>query len=436
LTSGSAAFILILMNYQFFIQSLGCKVNQYDGASLAASLESLGLQPSAEKPDLVILNTCTVTKNAITKDRQTLNSLKRKYPWAKFVVMGCWPQTSGKNIKAFDSEGVFWWGVGKPEELLSFVKKWFPLSREKNLTSENGLALTDDLSRYFLKIGDGCNQFCTYCLIPYARGPIKSRKIEELITEAKRAIEVGLQEIVLTGIHLGRYGQDFSDGKTSLNLLLRSLLALPGLGRIRLSSIEINEVDDELIDLIKNNPKICRHLHISLQSGCDKILKLMRRPYNTNYFQERVEKIREFLPEISLTTDIIAGFPGETPEDFLCTKEFSEKIAFSKIHVFPFSAHQETPAFSLPDQVNILEIKNRAKVLREVSKSLEKKYRQEVLAVFKGQQIPVILEALIGDKARLKTEFYFDFLLPLEKINLNQKEVEKKIGQILMLKID
>ena len=414
---------------------MGCKVNQYDGASLAADLKSLGFEFSEENPNLVILNTCTVTKNAITKDRQNLNLLKRKYPQAKFVVMGCWPQTGDKTLGAEDDDGIFWWGVGRRKEFLDFIQKWFSSKIETSAT-KNSLALTEDLSRYFLKVGDGCNQFCAYCLIPYARGPIKSRPLAELILEAERALDEGMEEIVLTGIHLGRYGQDFSDGKTSLNNLLRALLKLPKLGRIRLSSIEINEVDDELINLMKDNPKICRHLHISLQSGCDKILKLMRRPYNTEYFRNRVLELKKVLPEISLTTDIIVGFPGETVDDFLITKKFAEEIGFSKIHVFPFSAHEKTPAFLMPNQVEVLERKNRARELRELSKKLETNYRKEILSLFGGKNIPVILEAIIGEKVRLKTEYHFDFLLPLKAINLNSKEAGKRIGRILEIKVN
>jgi threonylcarbamoyladenosine tRNA methylthiotransferase MtaB len=423
------------MKYQFFIQSLGCKVNQYDSASLAADLNSLGFQLSIKNPDLVILNTCTVTKNAITKDRQQFNLLKRKYPQAKFVVMGCWPQTSDKELATFDNDGVFWWGVGRRKEFLEFVKTLFSLKVEA-LPVKNNLALTEDLSRYFLKVGDGCNQFCAYCLIPYARGPIKSRPMKELALEVERALKQGMEEIVLTGIHLGRYGQDFADGKTSLNNLLRVLLKLPKLGRIRLSSIEINEVDDELIALMKDNPKICRHLHISLQAGCDKILQLMRRPYDAKYFQNRVLAIRKLLPEISLTTDIIVGFPGETKNDFLVTKKFAAKIGFSKIHVFPFSAHEKTLAFSMPKQVEIFERKKRAQELRELSRKLEADYRQKILNLFKGKNISVVLEALIGEKARLKTEYHFDFLLPLKNIEMDVKRAEEKIGQILEIKID
>ena len=435
MTRGGAVFILLNMSYRFFIQSLGCKVNQYDGASLAADLESLGFSSSAEKPDLVILNTCTVTKTAIAKDRQILNVLKRKYPEARIVVSGCWPQTNDRELGVFDADGVFWWGVGKKKEFLKIISAWFSLTGKQEENFESGLALSDDWSRYFLKVGDGCNQFCSYCIIPYARGRIKSRPAGELLEEAKRAIKAGFAEIVLAGIHLGRYGQDLQDGQTSLNNLLRAFLALPGLGRIRLSSIEINEVDDELISLMKNNPQICQHLHISLQSGSDKILKLMRRPYDTEYFRARVAALRQNLPLIALTTDIIVGFPGATGDDFQKTLEFAAEIGFSKIHVFPFSAHEKTQAFTMPNKIESREIKRRAGELRALSEELEEKYRQKILKELAGQELSVVLEAVFDGQVRLKTEFYFDLVWPLSKVGLTKETAGKKIGQLIQIKI-
>ena len=324
---------------------------------------------------------------------------------------------------------------GKKKELLKIISAWFSLESEQDGNFESGLALSDDWSRYFLKVGDGCNQFCSYCIIPYARGRIQSRSSGELLEEARRAIKAGFAEIVLAGIHLGRYGQDFEDGKTSLNNLLRALLALPGLGRIRLSSIEINEVDDELISLMKNNPQICQHLHISLQSGSDKILKLMRRPYDTEYFRARVAALRQNLPLIALTTDIIVGFPGATEDDFQKTLEFAAEIGFSKIHVFPFSAHEKTPAFTMPNKIESREIKRRARELRDLSDKLEEKYRQKIMKELAGQELPVILEAVFDDQVRLKTEFYFDLVWPLSKVGLTKETAEKKIGQLIQIKI-
>jgi threonylcarbamoyladenosine tRNA methylthiotransferase MtaB len=267
-----------------------------------------------------------------------------------------------------------------------------------------------DRSRYFLKVGDGCNQFCTYCVIPYARGRITSRKSEDLVAEAVAATEAGYGEIVLSGIHLGRYGQDLKGGE-SLVGLLKKLITIKGLGRLRLSSIEINEVDDNLIMLMKSEPQICRHLHISLQSGSDKILKAMNRPYDTAYFSERLEKLRAALPEIAISTDIIVGFPGETEIDFSKTLAFAARMRFSKIHVFPFSAHEQTKAFNLPNKVSTIEKKNRAAQLRQLSDELTSIYYKEMIKKLQGQGVLVVAEpnpnGLEG-----KTEFYFNVPLP------------------------
>lgn len=388
----------------FLIIALGCKVSQYDAAVLKRSLLSSGFILASKNPDLVIVNTCSVTKNAITKDRHTIKKMQASFPKAKLVVMGCWPQTDDQ----IEINDVLLWGVGKLDLLQEKILELFPKIKNQPVVLETGLIVPSDKSRYFLKVGDGCNQFCSYCIIPYARGPIVSRELAELKNEVTAAISAGYQEIVLSGIHLGRYGQDLKN-KSSLVSLIKELLTISGLGRIRLSSIEINEVDDELIDLIKNNEKICQHLHISLQSGSDKILKLMKRPYNTAYFEERVTKLRAAMPNIAISTDIIVGFPGESGEDFADTCRFAENIAFSKIHVFAFSAHEKTPAYNLPDRVAYDKIKQRSKILREISAHLEKNYQAKTLKALSGSKIKVLLEK----KGAAKTEFYFD--VPFEK---------------------
>lgn len=387
----------------FLIIALGCKVSQYDAAVLKRSLLSSGFILSSKSPDLVIINTCSVTKNAVTKDKHTIRKMQANFPKAKLVVMGCWPQTDDK----IEIDGVLLWGVGKLDLLHKTILKLFPRIKNQPIILETGLIVPSDKSRYFLKVGDGCNQFCSYCIIPYARGPIVSRQVAELKSEVIAATSAGYQEIVLSGIHLGRYGQDLKN-RSSLVALIKDLLTIPDLGRLRLSSIEINEVDDELIALMKNNEKICQHLHISLQSGSDKILKLMRRPYSTAYFEERVIKLRSAMPNIAISTDIIVGFPGEGGEDFADTCRFVESISFSKIHVFAFSAHEKTPAYNLPDRVAYDKIKQRSKILREISAHLEKKYQAKTLRALTGSKIKVLLEK----KGAAKTEFYFD--IPFE----------------------
>ena len=391
----------------FYSIALGCKVNQYDLALLKKEFLSRGWRYDKNKPDLVIINTCAVTKKAITKDRQVYHKLKNLYPQARFLIMGCWPQVSTDLEK--EAADLILWGVGDNDGLLKKLAVTFP-SLSDLPVSESGLLVPSDRSRYFLKVGDGCNQFCTYCIIPYARGRITSRKSEDLVAEVTAAVAAGYGEIVLSGIHLGRYGQDLKEGE-SLVGLLKKLLVIKGLGRLRLSSIEINEVDDNLIMLMKSEPQICRHLHISLQSGSDKILKAMNRPYDTAYFSGRVEKLRSALPEIAISTDIIVGFPGETEIDFSKTLAFAARMRFSKIHVFPFSAHEQTKAFNLPNKVSTIEKKNRAAQLRQLSDELTSIYYKEMIKKLQGQGVLVVAErnpnGLEG-----KTEFYFNVPLP------------------------
>ena len=391
----------------FYSIALGCKVNQYDLALLKKEFLSRGWRYDKNKPDLVIINTCAVTKKAITKDRQVYHKLKNLYPQARFLIMGCWPQVSTDLEK--EAADLILWGVGDNDGLLKKLALTFP-SLSDLPVSESGLLVPSDRSRYFLKVGDGCNQFCTYCIIPYARGRITSRKSEDLVAEVTAAVAAGYGEIVLSGIHLGRYGQDLKEGE-SLVALLKKLLVIKGLGRLRLSSIEINEVDDNLIMLMKSEPQICRHLHISLQSGSDKILKAMNRPYDTAYFSERLEKLRAALPEIAISTDIIVGFPGETEIDFSKTLAFAARMRFSKIHVFPFSAHEQTKAFNLPNKVSTIEKKNRAAQLRQLSDELTSIYYKEMIKKLQGQGVLVVAEpnpnGLEG-----KTEFYFNVPLP------------------------
>jgi len=415
-------------NIGFQIFSLGCKVNQYDAAVLRRELEKRGFSIS-KKPALVIINTCTVTKTAITKDRQLANKLRREFPKAFLVVMGCWPETDEQADKAIISDNVLFWGVGKTEKLIEKILEKFPETKE-NLSLKSPLAVLEsgidndllastDRSRYFLKVGDGCNQFCSYCLIPFARGRLKSRSSAELIKEIKAATEFGYREIVLSGIHLGRYGEDKKGEEKNLVGLLKEILKIKNLGRIRLSSIEINEVNPALINLMKKEPKICRHLHISLQSGTNKILKNMNRPYTTAYFARRVATLRQAMPDIAISTDIIVGFPGESETDFLKTLEFSKKIEFSKIHVFSYSEHEKTRAAKMPDKVSAPEIKKRSQALHGLSLKLEDEYQKRILNLYKKGGLSLIKEhGERGGYLRYKTEFGFD-------LYLNQKELVK-----------
>jgi len=321
--------------------------------------------------------------------------------------------------------------VIKRRELEDVISKAKALLNKKELEPvlSHSALVANDKARYFIKIQDGCEQFCSYCIIPYARGKIQSRSVNEIIDEIKAAIEAGFKEFVLTGIHLGLYGKDL--GNINLVKLLEKIVKLPNLGRVRLSSIEVNEVTDELIKLIADNEKLCKHLHIPLQSGCDKILKLMNRPYDTKFFRERMEKIKTAMPDIALTTDVIIGFPGETEEDFDITHNFIKEINFSRLHVFPFSAHEKTKAYLMPGKVDIKKKERRAEELRTLSHKLENKYRKS----FDGKVVDVLIERIVEDKYRGKAGYYFDVEFSKDKLVDEKYGPKLKVKNIVKVKI-
>lgn len=388
-----------MKNLKYKIYTLGCKVNQYDSAQLRSRLREIGFAGADGDADLVIINTCAVTKAAIHKARRMIKVARSENERARFILAGCWPKVygSGEMPDGFDLVC----GTNEIERIISSVKEIFDVSK---FHSHQDFLSETSRTRYFLKIQDGCEQFCAYCVIPYARGPLKTRSKKEVMAEFEAAIRAGYKEIILCGIHLGLYGKDKPE-EGSLNSLLRDLVPVLGEGRIRLSSIELNEVDDELIDLIAgSNGKICRHLHIPLQSGDDEILRAMNRPYNTKYFRERVEKIRSKMPDVALTTDVIVGFPGETDEHFTNVFNFVQEMNFSKVHVFSFSAHEKAPVFHLPNHVDGLAIKKRSENLRKLSADMEKDFR----AKFAGRKLKVLVEQPTKKGQMGKTEFYFD----------------------------
>lgn len=409
-----------MANINFKLYSLGCKVNHYDGANLQRLLLSAGFNLGL-KPSFVIVNTCSVTKKAIVKDKQLISKIKKENPQARLVIMGCWPQTAGDVAEIIADKKAIIWGVGNLNALVKkLVGEFKPTLKSASDKKKSSLVLTDR-SRYFLKVADGCNQFCSYCIIPHARGRLKSRALKELLKEAKEASKAGYREIVLCGIHLGRYGEDMKTKKVNLSNLIEELLKIKEIGRIRLSSIEINEVNSELVKLIAQEEKICKHLHISLQSGSTKILHLMNRPYTASYYRNRVLKIKEQIPEIAISTDIIVGFPQESEANFQETYEFARSLNFSKIHVFPFSAHEITAAYRLAGKINKTIINDRARILRNLSLQQEKKYQKEILKKYKNKPFYLIAEKSdVADKIRAKTEFGFD-------IYLNKKEENKHI---------
>ena len=406
------------MNF-FKIYTLGCKVNQVDSRELKNFLIENGWQEASknQKVNLIIVNSCSVTMTAISKTRKLITRLKKNNVNAKIILTGCYPRVylqKGVVSKQQKLDKKMILGADEISLSVSEIKrtvlrdnKQLPGSQKKNGSEfKISPSFRGGRARYYLKIQDGCNQFCSYCVIPYARDKMISKSEDEVVQELKEAIKVGYQEIILCGIHLGRFslktgGNGIGDGE-DLARLLKQLIKIKGLGRIRLSSIEVNEVSDELIGLMQKSEKICSHLHISLQSGSDKILKLMRRPYTKRDFLLRVSKIKKMIPEIALTTDVIVGFPGETEQDFQETIEFIEKVGFAKVHVFSFSSHEKSLASRFSNQVDLESKKQRAYQLRKVSERLEQSY----LDSMRGKVAKIVIEKIDGQRVTGRSEYY------------------------------
>lgn len=335
------------------VYTLGCKVNIYESEYVISLLKKNNYEivDFNEKADIYIINTCTVTNESDRKDRKIINQAKKNNKDAIIVVMGCYSQVSPEDINADiiignkDKSKI----IELIEEYLEKKEKQKRIYDLKKVDFEEMFIDNfENHTRAFVKIQDGCNAFCSYCIIPYARGGLRSKDEQEVIKEITTLVNNGYKEIVLTGIHTGRYG---IEKNTSLETLLNKLVTIPNMFRIRLSSIEINEITDGILDLIKNNKIMAKHLHIPLQSGSNKILKLMNRKYDLEYFINKIDLIRKEITDISITTDLIVGFPDETEEDFKETLETLEKIKFTKIHTFPYSKREGTPAASMKNQV-------------------------------------------------------------------------------------
>lgn len=402
------------------IYTLGCKVNQYDSGIIANILSELDFIEIKNKASLVIINTCAVTKTAISKAKRIVKSARRDNPKAKIFLCGCWPKVYQDEIDASNFDFVC--GVGDYKKIKNKLKTLFQI---KDIKKTKRHFIKTNKARYTIKIQDGCEQFCSYCIIPYTRGKLKSRPQAEILKEIQEVIKSGFQEIVLSGIHLGLYGVDIS-GKQELVNLIQEILSIKGEFRIRLSSIEVTEVSDELISLITENSRICKHLHIPLQAGSDKILRLMNRPYSSFDFIKKINDLRLRTPNIAITTDIIIGFPGEKEEDFLATMQLSEKIAFSKIHVFPFSVHEKTPAFGMKEKVKDSDIKLRADKLRTLGKKLRAEFKKK----FIGQELTFLVEKIENDRLSAKSEYYFNFS---KKITNTKKYTTGKLHKIKYL---
>ena len=340
----------------FHIKTFGCKVNQYDGRKLAEYLQEKGyIQVSLQEAQAIVVNGCSVTARSEQKIRQFIRSRQKETPGKKIVITGCYANRMFLSGEEPPDKIYF-----APENNHKIWDDLFPFLPDKKSSEQ---FLLRDRTRAFIKIQDGCRQFCSYCIVPYVRGSNQSRKPDKIYDELERASQQGIQEIVLSGVHVGQYGQDLSEG-LSLTQLMKGIRKRFSFERIRLSSIEVTEITSELIELIKSSP-FCRHLHIPLQSGSDHILAGMNRSYRREDFLSLVKKIRDSVPLIGISTDIIAGFPGESMEDFEQTRDILHQIPFVKVHVFPYSSRPFTAAASFGNKVPPSQIKERASILRE-----------------------------------------------------------------------
>lgn len=383
---------------KFNIETLGCKVNQYESEALEKLFEESGFERVGkdEKADVYVINTCTVTGQAAAKSRQQINRAKRENPEAQIAVVGCYSQVSPEDIKELGVDVII--GTKERSRVLELLEESKRLGTtisivdniKRNQEFDELEFNTDrDMTRAYLKIQEGCNMFCSYCIIPYARGPISSRDMDNIIEETKTLADKGYKEVVLTGIHVESYGKDKGKDYFRLIDLVEKIAEIEGIYRIRLSSVEPRIITDDFLERYKATGKGCDHFHLSLQSGSDTILKAMNRKYTTAEYKEKVDLIRQYLPEAGITTDIIVGFPGETKELFNETMKFVEGIAFSKIHVFPFSGRKGTPAYEFDGQVEGPIKKQRAHELADK----EEKIAINFLDSFIGKELEVLFEA-------------------------------------------
>ena len=382
--------------------TLGCKVNQSDTASMEGIFRRAGYEvvDFGSPADVYLINTCVVTNTGQRKSRQIINRAVRHNPLSLIVVTGCYPQTAPEEVRAIAGVDVI---IGNQErarivelveqalenkqtEILDNVQKMTVDTKFEEL----GVGTETDKTRAFLKIQEGCNQYCTYCIIPYARDPLRSRSLESIRSEVAKLVEAGYKEVVLIGIHLGCYGKELAkEGKhITLYDAVQAVLSVEGMCRVRLGSLESVEVEPRLLELMANEPRLCKHLHLPLQSGCDKILQAMHRPYDTARFTQLLQQIRAQVPDVAITTDIIVGFPGETEEDFATTLAFAEKCGFAKMHIFPYSKRKGTPAEKMPNQVDEAVKGERAARLAAV----DEKLHQAMLKQMVGKTEEVLFE--------------------------------------------
>lgn len=427
------------MSKKVALHNLGCKVNAYEVEAMQQLLEQAGYEivPFQEGADVYLINTCTVTNIADRKSRQMLHKAKKMNPEAIVVATGCYAQTDTEKLKEDTSVDLILGNNQKNrivEALEEYEKEHSKKTRviEINKTKEYeelSIDHTAEHVRAYIKVQDGCNQFCTYCIIPYARGRVRSREIADILEEVRKLAEGGYKEVVLTGIHLSSYGVDFKEEEKKQNLLslIRAVHEIHGIQRIRLGSLEPRIITEEFLEGISSLPKVCPHFHLSLQSGCNKTLKDMNRRYSAEEYAEKCELIRKYYPAPALTTDVIVGFPQETEEDFQESYEFVKNIHFYETHIFKYSRRQGTKAAAMKGQLTEAEKAKRSEKMLELHDLRSGEYEENMI----GRN----LEILIEEEAEIDgRSFYLSHSREYVKVAVEKKE-GLHINDLLTVKI-
>ena len=400
-----------MKNLKVAFCSLGCKVNQYETNAMAQSFMKHGysIVEFDEYADVYIVNTCTVTSVADRKSRQMLRRAKELNRDSVVVACGCYAQVAAKDIAQIEEVDLVI-GNNEKKDIVQIIEKFIDESSDDELVSdvmykeeyvEFGPTTYTEKTRAVIKVQDGCDRFCSYCLIPFARGHIRSRAVESVIEEVEKVVNDGYKEVVITGIHVASYGRDFKNGVTLIDLL-EKINAVEGLKRIRLSSIEPVVMTDEFIERLAKLDKVCNHFHLSLQSGCTETLKRMNRRYTAEEFMDATKRLRAKFPDAALTTDVIVGFPGETDEEFNKTYEFLKEIKFYHMHVFKYSPRKGTKAAVMPNQVDSKIKEERSKKIIELSDENELEYNESYI----GKDVEVLFEERDGEYFKGHTTNY------------------------------
>jgi len=387
------------------LHNLGCKVNAYETEAMQHLLEEAGYEivPFTQKADVYVINTCSVTNMADRKSRQMLHKAKKNNPDSIVVAAGCYVQTSEKEVLNDLSVDIVI-GNDRKHDLVRLLEEYFldsvndtvdDINDGKHDFEELFIDQTKEHTRAFIKVQDGCNQFCSYCIIPYARGRVRSRRFENVIAEVERLAANGFKEVVLTGIHLSSYGVDFEEA-TGLLELIQAVNAVKGIERIRLGSLEPKIVTEHFASELSKLDKICPHFHLSLQSGCDATLKRMNRKYTTKEYERGCELLRKYFVHPAITTDVIVGFPGETEEEFEQTKAYLEHIHFYEMHIFKYSKRKGTRAAVMPDQIDEQVKAARSEKLIALGHDMSKEFRKFYIG--KNEEVLFEEKAVIGDK--------------------------------------